>query len=79
MITKQFTPEAISQLKTISEYSDETFREFSKSIDTIFYEMVLKTLHRAENLVISPEDVFAFMQIKEILEILHNTFNQTNE
>ena len=79
MITQQFTPDTISQLKEISEYSDEGFKSLSKSIDTIFYETVLKALYNEENLPINADDVFAFMRIKEILEILHNTFNQTNE
>lgn len=80
MITQpQFTPESLKQLQSISEHSDETFRDFSKSLDTLFYESVLKSLHKDENLAVTSGDVFHFMQIKEILEILHITFNQTKQ
>lgn len=76
--TINFTADFINQLKDISENSDAFFQDCEKSIDILFYEMVNKSLHHQENLPVTSQDVFHIMQVKEILQILSQTFNSNH-
>ena len=82
MITQpQFTPDSLKELEQISQYTENTFRQFSKTVDSIFYEIVGESLFQNSSLEakLSSDDVFHLKQIKEILEILHITFNQNKQ
>jgi|GEM_PF-3244770 len=75
-----FTQEMVKEILDLAEINENGFLDFSKSLDKLFYEYVQFLLFKDETLLIKSEDVFNFMQMKRLFDILQeNLINNHNE
>ncbi|PRB03065.1 hypothetical protein CQ046_10950 [Chryseobacterium sp. MYb7] len=75
---KSFSPEAMQEIKDMAEFCDKGLIFYSDSIINLFYMYIAKSLLHKDEISLENSDIFSFMQVKRLLELLQNELNKNN-
>lgn len=62
--------ENLKHIIKIEEFSQDNFKTHIKSIDELFYYYIQECIHSGNDILISSDEIYNIMKVKELLELL---------